>query len=729
MVATVLLVSRMDRSYKSTAQLATGFTSDEAVTISEEKTSNPFEVTTKFINTVESMKSIPVMSLVSYRLILHDLETGEAFRKLENKEDLGFTLNEDTKERLKKIFTSRLNDFKSLSAFEPDDKLATEVLNAYRYNYEHLLDNFSIKRQSTSDFISVEYLSENPFLSAFAVNSLCQEFIRFNKTLKTDRSSESIDFLENLMEEKRKFRDEKSAELNSFKVNNNVFNYSAESESKITQISEYEVAKEVEEKKISGMVLSLNTIENKINSVRVSDKSEVVKINQRILELRKQINELNSSPNEASKAKLSQLRDELQLEIGRLEMVNNNDGQQASDALVKEKERIELELQIARSNLSSIEVSLRKLKYDISGFATKEASLSDLQREVEAASEDYKNAQEKYNAAKNKASAIGSTLRQILEGRPSSDPEPSKAILLTGLAGVGSLAFCIVVILGFEFSNFTIRNASRLESQTGIRTIGSLNQINMKIFDLKKIFEEKSKDKDLEIFAHFLRKLRFEVQNSKAKIFMLASTQSGVGKSFATICISYSLSLLNKRILIIDTNFKTSTLTEVLIPKNESHKLLRKGNDTFLLPPAKNQAGNFEHYSPDDDAPHSRNDTTSTQSTDTNFIQRTKYRGIDIIGNLGGQDSPSEIFAGKDFDLMLKNLCLQYDYILMEGPSLNEYSDTKELVEYADKIIPVFDAESVLNNLDQDSIKYFKSMKSKLLGSVLNKVNLKDLSI
>lgn len=80
-ICAIFLVSRLDRVYKSTAQIATGFTSDDAVSLSEERSSQ-FEVSTKFINTIESMKSIPVMSLVSYRLILHDLSNEHPFREI-----------------------------------------------------------------------------------------------------------------------------------------------------------------------------------------------------------------------------------------------------------------------------------------------------------------------------------------------------------------------------------------------------------------------------------------------------------------------------------------------------------------------------------------------------------------------------------------------------------------------------------------------------------------------
>jgi Mrp family chromosome partitioning ATPase len=110
------------------------------------------------------------------------------------------------------------------------------------------------------------------------------------------------------------------------------------------------------------------------------------------------------------------------------------------------------------------------------------------------------------------------------------------------------------------------------------------------------------------------------------------------------------------------------------------------------------------------------------------LVNRTKYPGVDIIGNVGANDSPSEIMAGRDFKEMIRNLSSQYDLILMEGPALNDYSDSKELIDYADKVIPVFSAESSLNHHDKESIKYFKSINGKLMGTVLNKVKFKHLT-
>jgi succinoglycan biosynthesis transport protein ExoP len=180
-----------------------------------------------------------------------------------------------------------------------------------------------------------------------------------------------------------------------------------------------------------------------------------------------------------------------------------------------------------------------------------------------------------------------------------------------------------------------------------------------------------------------------------------------------------------KKVLIIDTNFRHNSLTKALLPRGrggENRKLLKKAllfeeeEDELLLEEAKNPAPNTE------DA------LESTQTTKSSIVNRTRFNGVDIIGNVGGRDSPSEIMAGRDFKEMIHNLSLQYDYVLMEGPALNDYSDSKELIGYADKVIPVFRADTSLTQMDKESINYLKSINGRLMGTILNNVKMKNLS-
>lgn len=736
-ICAVFFISSMDKKYKSTAQIATGFTTDDAVKLND-GSSNPFEISTNFTNIIESMNSVPVLSLVSYRLVLHDLEELTPFRTFNPSQEsgIGISISEDKLIWAKDEFKKRLNNFQTLNSIDKDDRLLYEILKGYEYDHENLIEKLWIRRVSTSDFISVDFTSENALLSALTVNAVCEEFIRYNKALKIDRSSESIEFLESLMADKKGILEEKTSKLNQFKVSNNVFNYGAESESKISLIADYELNRDKENKNVNGLELSLASIESQIQSYGKVNQQEVVQVNQRIIDLRRRISDLNRQGSEENKAEINQLRDELQLEVSRLESINKGQTADELKQLEKNKDQLKLELKIARSNLASIEQSLRSMKYDVSGFATKEATLADLERDVKFASDDYVSVQDKYNTAKNKALVIGSSIRQTLKGQPSYEAEPSKAFLLLALAGIGSFTLCVLVLVGLEYMDFTIRVLPRLEKLTGLKSMGSVNLVKTKAFNLKSIFLEKTKDQESELLVHFLRKLRYELQSSKSKVFLVTSTQVGAGKSFIIICLSYTLSLVNKRVLIIDTNFRHNSLTKLLLSKNGSAKLLEKGSfgeeEKLQKDNEINSKKRANEFNFDEEAKaHQSFNSANSQSTDSNnsIIHKTEFNGVDIIGNVGGKDSPSEILAGRDFKEVIDNLVTKYDYILMEGPSLNEYSDTKELIDYVDKVITVFGAETTLNNLDKESIQFLKSIRGKFLGALLNRVQLKDLSI
>jgi polysaccharide biosynthesis transport protein len=730
-VASYFLISEIGDRYKSTAQIATGFTADDAVKLSETP-ATPFDVSTNFTNLIKSMNSVPVLNLVSYRLAIHDLEDAKPFRVFDESKEKNVIVDEKATTKALALFKTKLAGMKPLNLYDPQDQLLSAVLKGYGYDVESLTKDLKIQRVENSDFISVDYYSESPFLSALTVNVLCQEFIRYNKTLKTDRSSESIEFLKTIVDEKKKILDHKTDTLNKFRLRNDVFTHDAETKNKIALITDYELNRDREVSSINRLEFSINKLQNTIDvkskSLGKANQQETILVNQRIVELRRQINELMASGNESSKGRLSQLRDELQLETSRLDALSVNEkAAEEFKELEKERDDLKMDLQIAKNNLSSIDQSLRRLKADVAGSASKQVSTTDLDREVELATTEYMNAQDKYNAAKNKSLVIGSSIRQILEGQPSYKPESSQATLIMGLAGGGGFLVSLLVIFAFEFLDSSVRIATRLEKFTGLPNIGSVNFLKDKEFNLREVFKDRSSNKEYEMFSHFLRKLRYEVQSSNGKVFLVTSTQVNAGKSFLILSLAYAMSLVQAKVLIIDTNFRRNALTKALLPRIDSRRLLKKGidddDDDLMLE---------ENFGDDDESEFGQSLPAKTNTGEKDptriLVNRTKFPGVDIIGNIGANDSPSEIMAGRNFKQMIQDLSSRYDCVIMEGPALNDYSDSKELIDYADKVIPVFSASASLNNRDRESIKYFKSINGKLMGTVLNKVQFKYLT-
>jgi Mrp family chromosome partitioning ATPase len=174
------------------------------------------------------------------------------------------------------------------------------------------------------------------------------------------------------------------------------------------------------------------------------------------------------------------------------------------------------------------------------------------------------------------------------------------------------------------------------------------------------------------------------------------------------------LARLKNRILIIDTNFHHNSLTQILLKNFNNQKKLEQ-----WTVPANAQITAGEGNEPAEDY----------KNAFINSIVRSEtHHWIDVIGNNSTDSTPSEIFSDKNFDSIIASLKEYYDYIIMEGAALNSFSDSMELVDYVDKVIPVFSAESIIEPEDRQSIDYLKSLDGKLMGAVLNKTNFKDLN-
>jgi Mrp family chromosome partitioning ATPase len=188
---------------------------------------------------------------------------------------------------------------------------------------------------------------------------------------------------------------------------------------------------------------------------------------------------------------------------------------------------------------------------------------------------------------------------------------------------------------------------------------------------------------------------------------LVTSLRKAQGKSFFIIALAHSLSLLKKRVLIIDTNLRNNSLTRLFLAQPNFALML----DSFksgsrLLGGHNGETG----------------EATPPSPVERNLITRTKNSFIDIIGNKKTQLSPAEIIPGGDFKVLLEWFKGEYDYILLEGPGLNSYSDTKELIKFVDLVIPMFSADSTIDNQDIESLNFLKSLSLRLGAAVLNNV-------
>lgn len=714
-VAAYMFTIDMPDVYISKAQLATGFTINDQVQLTEEKF-NSREADIKFSNLISAMNSGLSVNLTSYRLLLHDLDpTNVPFHEPDLE---GFNPTAEEIKKVRDVVSDKLKRFLPLTSTDPDFDLINTFLNAYRYNYNDIKDNLIIERIPNTDYIDVYMQADRAGLAALGANAFCEEFIRHNESLKLERTNESVEFLRDLTVKKKEELDRALQKQKQFKAYNNVYNLEGESGMKMGQLSVLEAQAANIRSNINRLQLQIRSLTNDISRLTAPSTSNS---NQRILELRTQINEMNAryitggSNDQGLLDSLNFLRDELRVaqDQSLREGAVLSQGYTVADLRNQLREK-EIELEVQRDDLSMTEAKIRAINASFSGYASKEAELAAIQKEVDLAADAHTAALSKYNEARNRQ--LGSNnLRLVLVATPPVYPEPGIRLIIVGLAAFCSLVLCVMAIVGIELMDGAVRTPEKFKRMVNLPLAGVINRIDSRNFNIRTYFNQQNGSEETETFKSLLRKFRHEIESMNGKVILFTSPKRRDGKTFVMFCLSYVLSLLDKRVLILDTNFKNNSLSQILgrgqsdlkVLDTKKHKLLVSAQEA-----EKKVEPEFEHENTYD------------------LINPTKYKNIYIVGNSGGgSESPAEILSGRDFTNLVSLLADSFDYVLMEGAALNDYSDTKELVRYADKVVAVFSAETSIRQLDREAIQYFKSLGKKFGGCVLNRVDTKDLKL
>lgn len=707
LVTSLILTRDMKPEYKSMARLATGFTVNERIVLTNDGF-NVRDAEIKFNNLIQNMSSEVMLSMLSYRLMLNDLGS-RPFR--EPIRDVDVYLSDSELKEAAKVLKTKLETFAVLSSYDFKEKKLLKLIESYGYDVESLEKNLSIEWIRGSDFVEVEYKSESPFLSSFAVNTIGEEGIRYENFLKSKRGDQSVTFFAALVTDRKKALDEKLTLLNNLKTGSGTIS-NEDKTARAGTIRDYEAKRAEAISNIQRLQLSIDNLrrrtgENLSTGQQAQINANVSRIRKRIDDLTTQY-EAGGSSDTALEKNIQDLWAQLQTELGKL---SDTPGRTRED-LVLEKEELEIELQVAQTDLNSINSMIATLRSSISGNASRETTLENMQTEVDKASEEYFDALNRYNTERSKTQ-ISSQLALVIPGQPAGEPEFPKQYLIIGFSVITSFVLCLGFILIGEYVDTKIKNREQFRRAVGLDISGTVNRIRTKNLNLNDLFSSK-KNRDLEQFKNSLRKLRHDIKESKGRVFLVTSPKPNEGKTFITLCISFMLARLKNRILIIDTNFHHNSLTQILLKNFNNQKKLEQ----WTVPAnAQITAGNGTEPAED------------YKNAFINSIVRSEtHHWIDVIGNNSTDSTPSEIFSDKNFDSIISSLKEYYDYIIMEGAALNSYSDSMELVDYVDKVIPVFSAESVIEPEDRQTIEYLKSLDGKLMGAVLNKTNFKDLN-
>ncbi|QQL51239.1 exopolysaccharide transport family protein [Mucilaginibacter ginkgonis] len=729
MAGAYFLVKYIPDSYVAKTQIVTGLVDQSQRVMNNNDNRRDENLGNEFINLIESIQLDRVINQVGYQLLLHDLTVKPTFRKMAA---ANFGLTKVQLLSTIALLEKKQLDYELLNPAIPTEHAADSLISAAGYDAGHLLKkNLKIFHSDGSDFISIECDTENPALSAFIVNQLSDKFINYYTANLSQGHNKSTEFLGKLLVEKQTAMRQKIAELESYKVKHNILDMANESKDAYDQLNSLEGYRQQANKDVIAYTGTLKSIDSRFDPKdRKYLESTTTKVNAAILVTRERLRVTNNKYLENNfdpkyKKSLDSLQNALTEEINQSTDKYISNPLAAKDNLVQEKLKMENNLEIARFSAGSLDKQIGALKGRLNGLVPAQAVVSSLDRDIDIATKEYLDVQDKYNQA-NVQNALPVQLRQLHAALPGIK-QPSKKILLIALSGCVSFVLCMVIILALFYFDSHVRNRDDLERLTAIKVLGELNFVP-EIPKSKARFKEQSDiNGSMTLYRNLLRNIRFEIDSKLSDQITLGITSlNGLqGKTLFSLSLAYAYAISNKKVLLIDGNFIHPVITEMVKPKLFLEEFLHESEfdpDVFEAnQPDKLLAGKKTHLLGIGNSTPigSKIQRLGEQSS---FVPDGLDR-INIMGNRGGDVSLLEISSQKRVQEKLEQLQTVFDVIIIETGSLNSLSKTKEWMLFTDNTIGLFENNQSLRGDSKPSIDYLKGLNGRMMGWVLNKTN------
>lgn len=194
-------------------------------------------------------------------------------------------------------------------------------------------------------------------------------------------------------------------------------------------------------------------------------------------------------------------------------------------------------------------------------------------------------------------------------------------------------------------------------------------------------------------YEEAIKTLRTNIQftGKNVKTIMFTSCFPNEGKSDVTFQLCQEIGNMGKRVLLIDADIRKSAYVSRYRTKQKVN-----GLSQYL----------------------------SGQLAKEFLIYQTNFLNVDIIFAGPMAPNPSELLEEEAFRELLAEVRGYYDYIIIDTPPVGSVIDAAIIAKESDGAVLVIESERVSYKVAQKSMEQLEKTGCKILGAVLNKVNI-----
>ena len=490
-----------------------------------------------------------------------------------------------------------------------------------------------------SNIISLQETDSNPQFAADVLNAIMKEYLNYDRNQKTQSATQMIHFIQSQLDtisvEVR--GSENLIEKN--KQSSKIIDVSAAAADALAKDKDYETQRSLLKIQLMAITQLRDQITSEKGNVNLNFNLQGT-IDPLLSQLILSINSLILKKNDLLKSYIPSSTPVQDVEEQILQVENA-----ALNNINAQHARIENTIQYLTAQLVQVD-------QQISILPENERIMAGLKRDFEVNDKVYSFLSEKKLDAQISRSAIlpGATI--VEEAQPNFAPISPDVNAIHHSALIFGLAIGIGLIILIRILNPYIYDKETVESLTSVPILGVIRKFPEDIDEDNSQILAISKPRS--IFAESVRSVRtnlsFLASEKSSKVICITSEVAGEGKSFVAVNLVSTLSLIDKKVILIAADLRRSRM-----------------HHTFNVPNDKGLSNYLAHQTSLDDV-----------------ILHSKQENLDFIVSGPVPPNPSELLHNPRMSVMIEELKSRYDIIMIDTAPIGLVSDAIPLIRMSD---------------------------------------------
>ena len=264
------------------------------------------------------------------------------------------------------------------------------------------------------------------------------------------------------------------------------------------------------------------------------------------------------------------------------------------------------------------------------------------------------------------------------------------------LGAISAVLFALFLIFLMDFFDDSIRNVNTLSNRYDKAVIGEVGHFKGKSSKGEKkssfvsLFDKYVPFTIVENYKAIRTSIIYSLQSYEKKVISVSSAELFEGKSVTAANIAITLAQGGNKVLLIDADLRTPV----------QHEIFRMKEKNGLT-----------------------NALTDTSNLDS-CIKKTFMDKLDIITAGEAVPNPSELLASEKFDTIIGKLEEKYNYIIIDTPAVNFFTDAVEIAKKVSGMVMVVRYNDTSSDDIDSAVSRIEFFEANMLGFILNDIKL-----